>query len=165
MLPREMTALLPLPVLPIVLFLAACTGADSADDSGPVVDTSPGSLALAFQMEEDLIVSMDAPPVGTFYGSIYAEDDATAIGPNDGAVSLEDFSAEMDLSDGGGPTATLYTTGALASDVVWVLGCLDVDANGCGDEGDPITVPNDDKLVVPAAAETAVTVQMNMLRP
>lgn len=157
MLPREMTALL--------LLLAACTGRDSADDSAPVLDTSPGSLALAFQMEEDLIVSMDAPPVGTFYGSIYAEDDATAIGPNDGAASMEDFSVDMDLSDGGGPTAALYTTGPLDSDVVWVLGCLDVDANGCGDEGDPITVPNDDKVAVPAAAETPVTVAMNMLRP
>lgn len=161
MLPREMTAALPLPVLPILLFLAACTGADSADDSGPVA----GTLALAFQMEEDLVASMDVPPLGTFYGSIYAEDDATAIGPNDGAASMEDFSVDVDLSDGGGPTGALYTTGPLASEVVWVLGCLDVDANGCGDEGDPITVPNDNKVAAPAAAETPVTVAMNMLRP
>lgn len=161
MLRREMTGLLP----HLVLLLTACTGADSAQDSGPVADTSPGTLALAFQVEEDLIVSMDTPPVGTFYGSIYAEDDGTAIGPNDGATSMEDFSVEMDLSDGGGPTSALYTTGPLASEVVWVLGCLDVDANGCGDEGDPITVPNDDKVAVPAGAETPVTVAMNMLRP
>lgn len=149
---------------PLLLLLAACTGTDSAD-SAHDSESTPGTLALAFQMEEDLIVSMDVPPIGTFYGSIYAEDDASAIGPNDGAASLEDLSVEVDLTDAGGPTGTLYTSGPLVFDVVWVLGCLDVDANGCGDEGDPITVPNDNKVAVPAAAETPVTVAMNMLRP
>lgn len=140
---------------------AACTGA--ADDSAP--PAGPGTLELAFQMEADLIVSMDTPPVGTFQGSIYAEDDCTAVGPNDGAVSLEDFSADVDLTDGGGPTAALHTTQQLDPQVVWIVGCLDVDANGCGDVGDPITVPNDNKVIVVADAATPFTVQMNMLRP
>ena len=69
------------------------------------------------------------------------------------------------LSDNGGPTATMYTTGSLAPGVVWVLGCLDVTANGCGDEGDPITVPNEDKVIVEAGVETPFIVAMNMLRP
>lgn len=148
--------------------LIACTGAsvtDSDDSAVDSADTSPGTLALAFQMEEDLIVSMDAPPVGTFYGSIYAEEDATAAGPYDDAVSLEDLSADLDLTDHGGPTGVLYTTQPLDAGVVWVLGCLDVDADGCGDEDDPITVPNENKVVVANGAETPFTVYMSMLRP
>ncbi len=149
--------------------LLACTGAPTSDsaDSQTHDDTggSPGSLALSFRMEADLIASMDQPPIGTFSGSIYAEDDASAVGPNDGAVPLEDISAQMDLSDGGGPTDVLYTTQPLDASVVWVLGCLDVDADGCGDEGDPITVPNENKVAVPRGAETPVTVYMSMLRP
>lgn len=155
--------------LPFLTLLAvACTGTsdsaagDSAVDTAP---TGPGTLALAFQMEADLIPSMDEPPVGTFEGSIYAEDDCTAVGPVDGAASLEDFSVAVDLTDGGGPTAALYATQPLDPQIVWIVGCLDTDANGCGDVGDPITVPNDDKVIVVAEAATPFTVQMNMLRP
>ena len=158
--------------LPLLLLLACAgspgsPGAGGSDTSAPLDsgDTSPGALALSFQMEADLIASMDVPPVGSFYGSIYAENDASAGGPDDGAVSLEDLSADLDLSDNGGPTDVLYTSQPLDSAVVWVLGCLDVDGDGCGDEGDPITVPNDDKVAVPGGSETPFTVYMSMLRP
>lgn len=149
------------------LLLLACTSGSPDDTGAPVdsTDTSPGTLLLAFQMEEDLIVSMDVPPVGTFYGSIYAEEDATAAGPVDSAVPLEDISADLDLTDHGGPTGVLYTTQPLDAAVVWVLGCLDVDANGCGDEDDPITVPNENKVMVPVGTGTTFTVYMSMLRP
>lgn len=158
----------PMPITLFIPLLIACTGAsgtDSDDSAADSADTSPGTLALSFQMEEDLIVSMDAPPVGTFYGSIYAEEDATAAGPVENAVPLEDLSADLDLTDHGGPTGVLYTTQPLDAGVVWVLGCLDVDGDGCGDEGDPITVPNDNKVVVATGAETPFTVYMSMLRP
>ena len=115
-------------------------------------------------MEADLIPSMENPPVGTFEGSVYGEVDATALGPNEGAVSLEDFSAVIDLTDGG-PSEVACTTGELDAGVVWVLGCLDVDGDGCGDEGDPITIPNENKVLIAADTETPFTVVMSMLRP
>ncbi|MSP55731.1 MAG: hypothetical protein EXR69_09040 [Myxococcales bacterium] len=154
------------------LALAACTdggtgdsaAADESDDSDSVIGGT-GSLALSFEMEADLIPSMENAPVGTFEGSIYAEADGTAIGPNEDAVSLEDFSAEVDLSNDGGPSGVACTTGTLDAGVVWVLGCLDVDGNGCGDEGDPITIPNENKVVIAVDVETPFTVVMSMLRP
>ncbi len=158
MLPRAML---------LTALLLACTGPDSApgDSATDSVPETGGTLALSFQMEADLIPSMDSPPSGEFGGEIYDEDDCTAIGPNEGALPLESFSAVMDLTDGGGPTGVLYTTAALDASVVWILGCLDVDANGCGDEGDPITVPNDNKVLLQPGAETPFTVYMSMLRP
>jgi hypothetical protein len=155
-------------MIALLLFIA-CTGANTDSTDGTKTtdseNTGPGTLAISFQMEEDLIPSMDSPPVGTFYGSIYAEADATPLGQNDGAISLEDFSATMDLSDHGGPTEVLFTTQPLEVGVVWLLGCLDLNADDCGDPGDPITIPSENKALVVAGTETAVTIQMNMLRP
>jgi hypothetical protein len=158
----------------IILLLFSCgasggstdKGSDSAagDDSG-TADTGPGSLRISFEMEADLIPSLETEPVGLFSGSIYAEADATATGPVEGASSLEDIEIAIDLSGTGGPTEALYTTGQLASGIVWVLGCLDLTADGCGDPGDPITIPSENKVIIEASAETPFTVQMNMIRP
>jgi hypothetical protein len=122
-------------------------------------------------MDDDYIPALAAAgqsPVGTFGGSVYAEADATSMGPVDGAVPLQEFAVEgVDLTVDGGPTATLLVTEAFDAQVGWVLGCLDVDvpADGCGDEGDPITVPNENKVQVVGGAETPFTVYMGMLRP
>ena len=159
----------------VLASLSACTGAvddtagASPDDSA--LPTGPGILALSFRMDADYIAGMvkdGQPPDGDFSGSIYAEADASSIGPNDGAVPLLDFSVPgIDLTDGGGPTAVLLVTEPLDAQVVYVLGCLDVDdpADGCGDVGDPITIPNENKVQIVAGAETPFEVYMGMLRP
>ena len=160
----------------LALALLACSSADP-DDTAEVpvnADTgeAPGTLALSFRMDDDYIATLEAngqAPVGTFGGSIYAEDDASSVGPNDGAVPLYDFSVEgVDLSLEGGPTEVLHVTErSFEVQVVWVLGCLDVDdpADGCGDVGDPITIPNENKVQVVSGTETDFTVYMGMLRP
>jgi hypothetical protein len=159
------------------VLLVACKGGEPVETDGgdtDVTDTAPpacadatatGTLALSFEMEADLIPSMDEPPVGTFYGSVFDAADVTALGPNDGAVALEDFSvASVDLTADGGPTAAMYTTGQLPACYVAVLGCLDSDGNDC-DRHDPVTHPNDNRPLVVADAETAFTVEMNLLNP
>lgn len=157
-----------------LLLALACAPVDDTDSTAPTdtaADTAdtgsggPGTLGLSFRMDDDYLAEMDEPAVGTFRGSIYAEADATQIGPNEGAVSLLDFTVDgVDLTDGGGPTDVLYTTAPLDPQIVWVLGCLDADANDC-DEGDPITVPNENKLAVVADAATDVEIYLGMLRP
>lgn len=137
-------------------------------DEGDTGDTGSGGspvLELSFQMDADYIPSMDEPPVGSFRGSIYAEADASAIGPNDGSEPLLDFTVDdIDLTDGGGPTGPLWSTDTLASQIVWVLGCLDSDGNDC-DTHDPITVPNENKLQIEPSGTTSFTVYMGMLNP
>ena len=158
----------------LLSLLLACDPSTSDKDTGDTADTGdsaatgPGTLALSFQMDEDYIKSMKADgetPVGDFGGEIYAEADASSIGPNEGAVPLLGFTVAIDLSDGGGPTDVAYVTEELDPGIVWILGCLDAAGDGCGDQGDPITIPNENKVEVLAGAETPFTVYMGMLRP
>jgi hypothetical protein len=150
-----------------MLFSLLC--ACGAEDSGTAEATGPGTLALSFQIDDDLIGDMEEDgeaPVGTFGGSIFAEDQASNVGPVEGAVSLVDFEVELDLLPDGGPSAVLYTTEPLDPQIVWILGCLDSDANDdCGDVGDPITEPPANKVEILPEVETAFTVYMGMLRP
>ena len=158
----------------LLLLLVACTsetdsaGNDTAETGLDTADSGsnePGVLVLSFRMDVDNIDNMEEPPLGTFKGSIYAEDQSTAIGPIDGAVSLIDFEVlNIDLSTTGGPTAALWSSDPLPSQKLWVLGCLDSDANDC-DKKDPITVPNENKLLLAAGGETPFTVYLGMLSP
>jgi hypothetical protein len=153
--------------------LLACSGADDKDSGGgdSAADTTPsgpGTLALTFRMNADYIPAMEEngeEPIGTFGGSIYKEADATETGPVDGAVPIGDISVDIDLTDGGGPTDVLYRTDPLDPQIVWILGCLDSDANGCGDVGDPITVPATNKFQVEPGVESTIEIYMGMLRP
>lgn len=150
---------------------APADDADSgaADDTGPsdtAAATGPGTLSLSFRLDDDYLAAMDEPAVGTFRGSIYADEDATATGPVDGAEALQDVEvAGVDLSAGGGPTGVLHVTAPLDPQIVWVLGCLDTQGDDCGDSGDPITVPNENKFQVVAGAETPTEVFFGMLLP
>lgn len=142
--------------------LVACSS--EKDDTGTPAP-GPGTLTLSFQMDDDYLASMDEPAVGTFRGSIYAEADASAVGPVDGAVSMQDLEvADIDLTDAGGPTAAMVTTDPFDAQIVWILGCLDTDGNDC-DHNDPITVPNDNKVEILADADTPFTVYFGMLNP
>lgn len=160
-----------------LLALFACTGATPEDTGGDTgggdtdtdTATGPGTLALTFRIDDDLLPDMEADgesPVGAFHGSIFAEDQATGAGPIEGAVTLADFEVALDLLPDGGPTGVLYSSDPLEPQIVWILGCLDSDANDdCGDEGDPITVPSANKFQVEPEVETTVEVFMGMLRP
>jgi hypothetical protein len=158
----------------VALLLACPSPAEKGDTGDTAADTEttptgPGTLLLTFRMDDDLIPAMaenGESPVGPFYGSIYAEADASSIGPNDGAQPLLDFTVEgLDLSADGGPDDVTFTTDPLAPQIVWIMGCLDADANGCDDVGDPITVPSENKARVEPAAEAPVEIYMGMLRP
>ena len=76
-----------------------------------------------------------------------------------------DLEVSLDLTDDGGPSGVLFTSEALDSQVVWILGCLDADANGCDDPGDPVTLPSENKFQVVAGEVSAITVNMGILRP
>ncbi len=158
-------------MLALLLIAAACTASNTEDtaagDTAPpdTTPTGPATLSLSFQMDEDYIPSMDEPPVGNFLGSVFAEADASAIGPIDGAVALFDILVEdIDLTVEGGPTEVRYTSDPMDAQIVWVLGCLDSDANDC-DYGDPITIPNTNKVQVVAGVDTAFNVYFGMLDP
>jgi hypothetical protein len=69
----------------------------------------------------------------------------------------------LDLSDGGGPSDVAWTSEALDPQTLWILGCLDSDDNEC-DCGDPITVPNDNKVIV-SSGTNSITVRMELLNP
>ncbi len=151
----------------MILLLVACTGSTGETGDTSVEGDTTSTLAtlqLRFQMDDDLIEGMDEPPIGLFHGSIYREDDATAIGMNDGAESLVDFaSSSLDLSNGGGPSEAAWTSDPLDPQTLWILGCLDSDANDC-ECGDPITVPNDNKFAV-VPGDNALTIRMELLHP
>lgn len=149
----------------MILLLSALLACSSEGDDTGAALPGPGTLTLSFQMDDDYLASMEEPAVGTFRGSIYAEADASAIGPVEGAVSMQDLEvADIDLTDGGGPTGALVTTDPFDAQIVWILGCLDTDGNDC-DTSDPITVPNDNKVEIVADADTPFTVYFGMLNP
>lgn len=153
----------------MALLLLACVdapieGAPPSDTSEPVGSSEPGTLTLAFQMDADLVPEMAEAASGTILGAVYVESDCTAAGPHDGAVPAYDFvTGTLDLHDGA-VSAVSVTTPPLDAGTVWVLACLDGDANGC-DCGDPVTVPNDNKVRVVGAAETPIVVTMDLLHP
>lgn len=154
--------------------LAVGCGGDKVKESGDTASpsdtldtttpTGPATLHLSFDLDGDLIPTMDEPAVGSFKGSIFAEADASAVGPNAGAVPLVDFESDpLDFGTAGGVLADMATVGPIDAQVVWILGCLDSDANEC-DMHDPITVPNENKLqILPGDGEYTVT--MSLLNP
>lgn len=159
-----------------VLFVAGCSGgaAETETDTAVDTDTGPtscadatatGALALSLAMEADYIPSMDEPPVGTFRASVFRGEDVSAIGPNDGAVSLHEIEvAGVDLTVDGGPVDLATTVADLPACRVVILGCLDSDANDC-DQHDAITLPNANGFVVVADATTPVQVFLGLLNP
>lgn len=163
------------------LTVTACAVNDGADSADSAVDTSEdtapaeadcatttarGTLAVSFRMEEDYLPSMDLPPIGTFRGSVFSAVDVSGIGPADGAVAWADLLVEgVDLSAEGGPTAVLTTTDPLPACQVSLLGCLDLEGDGCGDGGDPVTLPNQSLVTVVADAETPYEVYFGLLAP
>lgn len=148
-----------------LLLLLACAKDPPAQTGDTGGATGPGTLRLSFAMDADLIPTMAEAASGTFRGSVYAEADASAVGPNDGAVALFDFEAPGIAMDAGGEdSAVALTTEPLDAAVVWVLGCLDTAGDDC-ECGDPITIPNENKVAVPAATETPITVTMSLLHP
>lgn len=147
-----------------LLALAACATdpGDSADSAE--AEPTTATLELSFVMDPDLIPEMAEAPAGTFQGSIYAEDDATGFGPDEGAVSLLDFeSSALDLSADGGPSAVAFSGGELDPQIIWILGCLDSDADDC-ECGDPITHPNDNKVEI-VVGPNPLSVKMELLHP
>lgn len=145
---------------------ADTSGDSNADGSGTPI--GPGVLSLSFEMNSDCVTSVEANdelPVGTFHASIFAEADATSIGPNEGATPLLELSvSDVDLT-GGGPTDVLWTSEPIDPQIVWVLGCLDLAEDGCDDAGDPITIPDENRVEIAPDADTAFTVDFRILRP
>lgn len=149
-----------------LLFFLACGSSTHDSEKGDSVPVATdGTLSLTFRMDDDYLETMPDAAVGTFRGSIYAEADASAIGPNEGAASLQDFTADgVDLTVDGGPADVVFVTDPLPVGIVWILGCLDVDGNDC-DAYDPITIPNENKTTVEGGVETPFEVYMGMLNP
>lgn len=157
----------------LVLLFAACTTDDDSgtlDTADSAEPTGPGTLAISVQMEDDLLTDLaddGESAIAIVAGEVYAEADVEeGSGPIAGAVPLGEFSETVDLSDDGGPSGVLLVTVPLEPQIVYVLGCLDSDANGdCGDAGDPVTFPSQNKFQVFAGVETPVIMQLGLRRP
>jgi hypothetical protein len=160
----------------LLIAVAACSSKNddlASEDTGEPPDTTAtaSTLGLAFELDPDLILAMDEPATGVFHGSVFAEADASAVGPNDGATSLVDFdSAVLDFgAEGGVVSVGTLLPDELAPQIVWILGCLDTTATADdpGDDcecGDPITVPNEDKFQL-APGRNDLVVQLTLLHP
>lgn len=142
-------------------------------ETGETGDTGPageGQVAVTFAMDPDYIDVMDEVPVGRFWGTIWRGEDVTGVGPNDGAEGLEDIYIEsLDVTGGRTPTAVLHTSGALPAGEICVLGFLDSDNNSdesaSPDEGDPVTLPGDNRFTVVADETTTIEVFFGFLNP
>lgn len=152
----------------LITLLLACSGAE--DDTGatgttPTACTGPGALSLTVRMDADYLGAMDEPATGSFRGSVYADADASAIGPNDGASSLLDFEITgVDLTQGGGPDTDALVTDPIDPQRVWVLGCLDSDGNDC-DTNDMVTIPNENKVDVLCGDPTPFEIYLGIQQP
>lgn len=147
-----------------MLLLIACTGSEDSQpqDTEPTAPTE-AVLQLAFEIDDDLLTVMDEPAQGSFHGSVFAEADAGATGPVDGADSLFDFVSDpLDLSSSTS-SGLAYVSEPFSPQIVWVLGCLDSDGNDC-DSGDAVTIPNENKFEA-VAGDNALTIQLNILQP
>jgi hypothetical protein len=162
----------------MLLWLTAALGCgDKSEDSASSADTTDsleateGTLALTFAMDADFIDVMDEAPVGRFWGTIYAAEDVTGIGPDDDAVEYGDVYVEsVDLSPEGQTTAVLFTTGALPVGEVTILGFIDSDGNAdpdapSPDAKDPVTLPSDNEFDVIGGQETTVEVYFGLINP
>lgn len=163
----------------LLLILAlACTD-KGGDDTGTPAETGEtgetgepgeGTLAITFAMDADYIAIMDEEPVGRFWGVVWRSEDVTSIGPGEDAVGLADvYVEEVDLRPDGATTAVLAITGPIPAIEVCILGFMDSDANATEDpdpdEGDPVTLPGDNRFDVVADAETTVEVYFGLLNP
>jgi hypothetical protein len=161
--------LLPLLLAPLLAACPAANDDDSADDDDDSTQAATtGTLAISFRIDEDWAAAMDEPPLGAFRATIFLTDEVTGIGPDDGAQELEYIVVtEVDLTGGDLSSPVLYTTGELEADWVTVLGFLDSDANSVEphgpDEGDPVTLPNDNAFEVIGGQETTVEVLFDFL--
>jgi hypothetical protein len=151
----------------LVLLAAACadgTPVDPLEGLPPVEPAVPGAFDLSFQLDADLVPDMAEPAAGAVLGAVYDEADATATGPVEGAVPLYDYvTASLDLTDGA-VSASAAETPLLDAPVVWLLACLDGNADGCGC-GDPVTVPNANKVRVIGDVTTPIVVTFDLLHP
>jgi hypothetical protein len=144
----------------------------TAIDTGPAEDTTfRGGLHLKFQMDPDLIASMDTPAVGWFYGGVYSSEDVDADGPLAGATVVEEITVELDMGDGSEPTGIAYSAIDIALPSVVISGFLDVNDNAEStalgpDDGDPVTSPHLDNTFTITPNQTAlVTVALGELYP
>ena len=157
--------------------LLACTSGD-AEDTGTTPSTSTstsgsglGTLALRFSMDPDYIEIMDEEPSGPFWGSIFDSDQVSGVGPEDGAEVLGTIEVEsFSLDPAGGSTEVLFQTEALPNIKVVILGFLDSDGNADitdpdPDDGDPVTLPGDNRFTVVSDVETEIDVYFGFLNP
>ena len=139
-------------------------------DTGTVVTSGVGKLALTFRLDSDYMAVMDEDPVGTFYGSLWRGSEVSGIGPEAGAVDLGGIRVDLDLLPEGGPTAVLFTSEDLPVEPVVVLGFLDSDDNADPgspgpDPNAPVTQPGQNEFLVAGDTVTEVEVFFGLLNP
>jgi len=160
----------------LLLGLTGCPSSnddDSAagDDDDSTEEATTGTLAVSFRIDDDWAGNMDEPAIGAFRGSVWNADEVSGIGPDDGAVALADVYVEVvDLTGDDFSSGVLHVTGELPAMWVTILGFLDSDANATEDpyrpdEGDPVTLPNDNEFLVVAGEETPAEVLFDFLNP
>ena len=166
---------------PLALILlglaAACTASAPADDDTDTTDADTscgdvsagtGCLALRFQIDDALEAQLEEDPIGPFNGSLYKAEEATALGPVDGAEAIASIEVDsVDLTPLGDKTEILWTSDPLPAGFVRVLGFVDSDGSDPSgpDYKDPVTFPPLNEFEIVAGQLSEGTVFFSLLNP
>jgi hypothetical protein len=157
-------------LLSVLLLSTALWGCPSASDDDDSTAATTGTLALSFRIDEDWAAAMDEPAVGPFRATVFYTDQVSGVGPDDDAEELASvYVDEVDLTGPDRTSPVLFVTGELPATWVTILGFLDSDGNAADpfgpDDGDPVTLPNDNAFEVIAGAETPAEILFDFLNP
>lgn len=138
--------------------LAACSGSSSSttgDAGSGDAGSAGGHFTLQFSVTNDVrnSINLHNPLRGPVHGGIFHTEDVNTGGPVAGAQSVANVEvADVDLTDpDAGLSAASWTSPDLAPGDYTFLGYLDVNGDaGAGDpsSGDPVTLPNTNKVTV-----------------
>lgn len=150
------------------------TAAPSPTPASGIDPDTPGTLNIAFRMDDDVVEQLylltGEESVGMFYGAMFWTEDVSDSGPSDDAEIITDFELYVDLRPTGETTAVLQTVSDLKPGDVTILGFLDTDGNASSelpmtDPNDPVTKPGYNKFTVLPGKTSDAVVFFNFLFP
>lgn len=139
--------------------------------STPTSSETGATLRVTFSIAPNLVDQLDGPPEGPFIGEVYRADDVGPLGPDDGAVALGDIEIDLlVLPEDGLSTEVLFELQPVPPLSITILGFVDTDgnmdeANPEPDQGDPVTLPNDNTFDLLPDVVNTVDVHFGLLNP
>lgn len=154
------------------------TNGDGGDD-GDGADTAAtgdagsagGTMEVSFSVGGTVSDSSNLvdPLVGTVYGGIFRTADVGATGPREGAEQVAFVEVtDVDLTSGTA-TSVMWTSEPVPADTYTFLGFFDVDGSSTGveekdpEEGDPVTLPTVNKVIVEDGGAAQLEVRFDLV--